>query len=77
MQTAANQRKQNKSEIPLSDRLVLTPKEFAQLFGHHPVWAYRLIYAQQLKVISDRGRIMIPRTEADKFAKRADFYNGK
>jgi hypothetical protein len=77
MKTAANARNQRKTELPFEQRLAFTPNQFAQLFGRHQVWAYRLIYARKVKVIADSGRMMIPRAEADRLTKRAAFYNGK
>jgi hypothetical protein len=73
--TASQKRSQKKEEIPLAKRLALTPKEFAQLFGKHAAWAYRQIYSRNVKVIMDRGKMMIPRAEAQQIVKSADFYN--
>jgi predicted site-specific integrase-resolvase len=53
------------SPIKPSERLVLTPTEFAAIFGRHYSWAYRHIYAGRVRVISKVGRIMIPRSEVD------------
>lgn len=52
--------------IKLSERVVLTPTEFASSFGRHHTWAYRLIYAGKVKVITKWGRMMIPRSEVDR-----------
>ena len=50
----------------LLGKLVLTPTEFASLLGRHYTWTYRQIYAGKVRVISNLGRIMIPRTEVDR-----------
>ena len=46
--------------IKPSERVVLTPTEFASIFGRHYTWAYRQIYAGKVKVISKLGRISMP-----------------
>jgi hypothetical protein len=48
------------------ERVVLTPKEFAAVFGRHPTWAYRQIRASKVKVISKQGRMMIRYSEMDR-----------
>jgi hypothetical protein len=60
-----------------SEKVVLTPREFASLFGRHHAWAYRQIYAGNVKVISNLGRIMIPRSEVDRLLKHSETYSGK
>jgi helix-turn-helix protein len=60
-----------------SEKVVLTPREFASLFGRHHTWAYRQIYAGNVKVISNLGRIMIPRSEVDRLLKHSETYSGK
>lgn len=68
---------QNESgDVPLSERAVLKPAEFAAIFGHKLTWAYRQIYAGKVKVITDMGRAMIPRSEIDRLQKEADIYQG-
>jgi len=63
--------------IKPSERVVLTPTEFASIFGRHYTWAYRQIYAGKVKVISKLGRIMIPRSEVDRLLQSTETYNGK
>jgi len=63
--------------IKPSERVVLTPTEFASIFGRHYTWAYRQIYAGKVKVISKLGRIMIPRSEVDRLLQNTETYNGK
>jgi len=60
-----------------SERVVLTPTEFASLFNRHYTWAYRQIYAGKVKVISKLGRIMIPRSEVDRLLQDTETYTGK
>ena len=60
-----------------SEKVVLTPTEFASLFGRHYTWAYRQIYAGKIKVISNIGRIMIPRSEVDRILQQTEIYSGK
>jgi hypothetical protein len=60
-----------------SEKVVLTPTELASLFGRHYTWAYRQIYAGKIKVISNLGRIMIPRSEVDRLLQQTEIYSGK
>ena len=60
-----------------SEKVVLTPTEFASLFGRHYTWAYRQIYAGKIKVLSNLGRIMIPRSEVDRLLQQTETYSGK
>ena len=65
------------STIKPSERVVLTPTEFAAIFGRHYSWAYRQIYAGNIKVISKLGRMMIPRSEVDRLLQDKEIYTGK
>jgi predicted site-specific integrase-resolvase len=65
------------SPIKSSERVVLTPTEFAATFGRHYSWAYRQIYAGKVKVISKLGRMMIPRSEVDRLLETKGIYTGK
>jgi predicted site-specific integrase-resolvase len=67
---------QTPSTIP-SEKVVLSPAEFASLFGRHYTWAYRQIYAGKIKVLSNLGRIMIPRSEVDRLLQQTEIYSGK
>jgi predicted site-specific integrase-resolvase len=69
----------NTSTLPIQapERVVLTPTEFAALFGRHYSWAYRQIYAGKVKVISKLGRIMIARSEVDRILGCQEIYDGK
>jgi hypothetical protein len=61
----------------LSERLALSPREFAAALGKSATFAYRQIYAGRIKPISDCGRMMISRSEIDHFLARAAEYNPK
>jgi hypothetical protein len=63
--------------IGLSERLGFSPKEFSEANGKSPTWGYRQIYSGKVKVISDCGRMLIPRSEVDRFLARAAEYNPK
>ncbi len=65
------------SPIKSSERVVLTPTEFAATFGRHYSWAYRQIYAGKVKVISKLGRMMIPRSEVERLLEAKEIYTGK
>ena len=69
----------NTSTLPIQspERVVLTPTEFAALFGRHYSWAYRQIYAGKVKVISKLGRMMIARSEVDRILGYQEIYDGK
>ena len=53
---------QSAPEIPPA-KPVYSVSEFATLFNRHKSWAYRLIYAGRIDVISDFGLMMIPASE--------------
>ena len=61
----------------LSEKVTLTPTEFASLFGKSFNWTYRQIYAGKIKVISDFGRMMVPRSEVDRLLQQREIYSGK
>jgi hypothetical protein len=45
-----------------------TPAEFAALFGRHPSWGYRRIYAGAVGVLSGSLTLLIPQCEVDRFS---------
>ena len=51
--------------------IAYSPVKFAALFGHEQSWAYRLIYAGKVKVITEFGRMMIPATEVERILESA------
>jgi hypothetical protein len=64
-------------QISLSERLALSPREFAAALGKSATFVYRQIYAGRIKPISDCGRMMISRSEIDHFLARATHYSGQ
>jgi hypothetical protein len=74
-QRAQTQSRIAREPIPLSDRLGFSPKEFSRANGKSATWGYRQIYAGKVKVISDCGRLLIPRSEIERFLARAEEYN--
>ena len=62
--------------LPQHEKPVYTVAEFAGLFGRHKSWAYRLIYAQRIKVIHKFGKMMVPASEADEILSAATHYGG-
>src|SRR5262252_88466 len=57
------------------NRLAFTPFEFGHVLGRSETWAYRRLYSGDVKAISDAGRLLIPRSELDRFLARAAEYN--
>lgn len=69
------------NELPSTDKgheskPIYTVAEFAALFNRHKSWAYRLIYAGRINVISDYGTMMIPASEVEKIIRTAKRYVG-
>ena len=56
-------------------RLAFSPFEFGHVLGKSETWAYRQLYNGTVKAISDAGRLLIPRSELDRFLDRASQYN--
>ena len=65
------------NNLPLSEKAVLTPTEFAALFGRTYTWAYRQNYAGKVQVLTQLGRMMIPRSEVDRLLQDKEIYTGK
>ena len=65
------------SPIKPSERMILTPREFADVFGQHYSWAYRQIKAGNVKVVAKLDRIMIPRSEVDRLLQEQETYPKK
>jgi hypothetical protein len=74
-QRAQTQSRAAREQIEVNDRLSFSPAEFAALNGKSATWGYRRIYQGDVRVISDAGRLLIPRSEVDKFLARAAQYN--
>ena len=60
-------------ELPLAS----SPAEFARLFDRHPTWGYRRIYAGDIRVLRQAGRMLIPRSEIERFLSQTVVYAGK
>ena len=58
-----------------AQRLAFSPFEFGHVLGRSETWAYRRVYDGTVKAISDSGRLLIPRSELDRFLARACQYN--
>src|SRR5438552_2127958 len=58
-----------------SQRLAFSPFEFGHVLGRSETWAYRQLYAGKVKAVSDAGRLLIPRSELNRFLARAAEYN--
>jgi hypothetical protein len=58
-------------------RVAMTPAEFGALFGKSVTWAYRRIYAGQVRVIPGFRPRLIPNAEVERFLKRASRFTGK
>jgi hypothetical protein len=56
-------------------RVAFSPREFAASFGRHPSWAYRLLYAQKIKAVTNLGRTLIPASERDRLLASAEPFN--
>ena len=61
--------------VDLTQRLAFSPREFAAVVGRSATYAYRQIYAGRIRPISDAGRLLIPRSEVDRFLAGTAEYN--
>jgi hypothetical protein len=61
--------------INLSERLALSPREFAATVSKSVTFGYRAIYRGWVKPVADCGRLMIPISEVHQFLARAAEYN--
>jgi hypothetical protein len=76
-QRAQAQSRAAREPIDLNERLSFSPKEFSEANGKSATWGYRQVYSGKVKVISDCGRLLIPRSEVDRFLARASEYDPK
>lgn len=60
-----------------ASRAAYSPAEFAATCGRHPSWAYRLLYANKIRAITELGRILIPASELERVLNLAEPYNPK
>jgi hypothetical protein len=59
----------------VTHQLALSPAEAAIACGRSPTWAYRRVYSGEFRVISSAGRILIPRSEIERYLGGAEKYN--
>jgi len=74
-QRAQTQSRVARARIALADRIALSPGEFAAACGHHPSWAYRLLYGGKIRAVTGLGRILIPASELQRILSSAAPYN--
>jgi hypothetical protein len=72
---AQTQSRAARSPILVSDRLAFSVPEFARLNGKSYTWGYRAVYRGDVKVITSAGRLLVPRSEVEKFLAQAAEYN--
>jgi hypothetical protein len=60
----------------LDDRLAFSPAEFARLLGRSATFGYRRIYDGSVRVVTGHGRMLVPRSEIERFLSTAAFYDG-
>ena len=58
------------------ERVALSPREFAELFGKEQTWGYRQIYSGKVTTITEYGRILIPASEVERILGEAAKFNG-
>jgi hypothetical protein len=61
----------------VTTRAAYSPKEFAASCGKHATWAYRLLYANKIRAVTELGRILIPASELQRILSLAQRYNPK
>ena len=59
------------------NRAAYSPAEFAASCGRHPSWAYRLLYANKIRAVTELGRILIPASELERVLNLAQPYDPK
>lgn len=59
------------------DRMAYTLSDVAALCGRSKTWAYRRVYDGQLKVVVQSGRMLVSRTELERFLNQSEVYNGR
>ena len=60
-----------------TNRAAYSPAEFAASCGKHPTWAYRLLYTNKIRAITELGRILIPASELERVLSLAQPYDPK
>ena len=66
-----------RNQLQLTSRAAYSPAEFAAFCGRHPSWAYRLLYVNKLKAVTELGHILIPASELERVLGLAEPYNPK
>jgi hypothetical protein len=61
----------------ITNRAAYSPAEFAATCGRHPSWAYRLLYANKVRAVTELGRILIPASELERVLSLAQPYDPK
>jgi hypothetical protein len=56
-------------------QVALSPAQAAIACGKSPTWAYRKVYSGDFRVISSEGRMLIPRSEIERYLANATAYN--
>jgi hypothetical protein len=56
-------------------QLAFSPTEAALACGKSPAWCYRKVYSGEFRVISSKGRMLIPRAEIEHFLTGVEKYN--
>ena len=64
-------------EQQITNRAAYSPAEFAATCGRHPSWAYRLLYANKVRAVTELGRILIPASELERVLSLAEPYDPK
>jgi len=64
-------------ETQSTSRAAYSPAEFAASCGKHSSWAYRLLYANKIRAVTELGRILIPASELERVLGLAQPYNPK
>ncbi|MAS94876.1 MAG: hypothetical protein CMO55_16900 [Verrucomicrobiales bacterium] len=59
-----------------TEKVALTPGEFAALFGKSQTWGYRQLYAGKVTALTGYGRTLIPVSEVERVLREAGRYNG-
>jgi hypothetical protein len=59
----------------IKNQLAFSVPEAAIACGRSPTWAYRMIYREKFRVITEGGRLLIPRCEIEHFLAGATTYN--
>jgi hypothetical protein len=64
-----------KKQIVAFPRAGYAMREFAALFGKEKTWAYRMVYAGEVKVNRLRGEFIVPHAEVERLQYEAAVYS--